>query len=148
MGEGKKSWNYVCDPVAACLDRHLLLPGQQDSGPGATFPYHYQDEARSPPSPSWLLQRCTTDLQNSGKKLHDGDQIFDDIGMSQTVNHSPILTSLLAAEPTSKQKHATFPGTYYSALPNKPWDTASFIPNTRKFRWKIWLKNRGCSYHF
>ena len=129
-----------CDPVVGFFHRHLRLPGQQDSGPEATFPYHYQDEARClllPPQ-----ARCITDLQNRENLIKiSGDAEEDDgstlpltLKHQQMISHpfssssntsaskaenvdahhvaksSPILSSLLAAEPTLKQKHATFPG--------------------------------------
>ena len=134
--EGKK---LKCDPVVGFFHRHLRLPGQQDSGPEATFPYHYQDEARClllPPQ-----ARCITDLQNRENLIKISGDAEEDDGSTlpltlkhQQISHpfssssntsaskaenvdahhvaksSPILSSLLAAEPTLKQKHATFPG--------------------------------------
>ena len=128
-----------CDPVAGFFHRHLRLPGQQDSGPEATFPYHYQDEARFLLLPQAQV-RCITDLQNRENLIKirtNGDAEEDDhleneahqqiaypfssssstskskaenVDAHHVAKSSPILSSLLAAEPTLKPKHATFPG--------------------------------------
>ena len=119
-----------CDPVVGFFHQHLGLPGQQDSGPEATFPYHYQDEARClllPTAPA----RCITDLQNrknlikirNDGKEEDKEEEDDHLETQIFYNHkaetvdahhvaqsSPILSSMLAAEPTLKQKCGMFPG--------------------------------------
>ena len=115
----------MCDPVP---DQHLLPAGQQDSGPQATFPYHYlqhRDEA------------STTTCCGSGSRsgiLHDlqeeTNQKFIFIKTREETHNfrwrtaaaapaahnclstpTPILSSMLATEPNNFRQTGPVPGT-------------------------------------
>ena len=105
----------MCDPVP---DQHLLLPGQQDSGPQATFPYYYLQH-REEASNSKFSTTCSisrNDLNKAddttttiNKKIFIKTRNQPRFGFSSwnEDNHSsstatPILSSMLASEPTGQ----------------------------------------------
>ena len=108
----------MCDPVP---DQHLLLPGQQDSGPQATFPYHYlqhQDEA------STTSSAISHDLEEDANKKvilktrepeeNHPPKFFWGSSQNSSSSSTPILSSMLASEPSNLRHTGQIPGNYYT----------------------------------
>ena len=100
----------MCDPVP---DQHLLLPGQRDSGPQATFPYHYlqhQDEA------STTCNAISHDLEDTDRKIflktRESEENHTQFswGRLKSSSSTPILSSMLATEPSNLRQTGQIPG--------------------------------------
>jgi len=111
-------------PPQQLQDQHLLPAGQQDSGPQANFPYHYlqhQDEASTTCS---SISSHDLEEETNNKKIFTKTREENNFRWGRgpkrrcSTSTTPILSSMLATEPSNFRQTGPVPPASYISIEN------------------------------